>query len=125
MAKFYEVAYQPPSGVAANQALGQPQQQQQYAPPVQGPPVQQQPVYQQPVQQPVQQQGGYYAEVPPIGQLMAQPPVAQEQHAYTAPPVQQAAPVQAAPAAGPADLSSLPPEAQALVQRMLAAQQAG
>ena len=117
LAKFYEVTYQPPSAAAANAALGQAtpsayvQQAQQYQQPMQQPLPQQQPVQQQP-------QGGYYADVPPIGQLMGQPAPVQQQQ-----PVQE--PAAAPVAAGGTDLASLPPEAQALVQRMLAAQQAG
>ena len=115
LAKFYEVTYQPPSAAAANAALGQAtpsayvQQAQQYQQPMQQPLPQQQPVQQQP-------QGGYYADVPPIGQLMGQPAPVQQQQ-----PVQE--PAAAPVAAGGTDLASLPPEAQALVQRMLAQQQ--
>jgi hypothetical protein len=87
-AKVYEVTYTPPSVGAANAALG---------------------VQEAPQAAPQQ------AQIPPVGQLMAQTPAA-------APAPAQAA---AAPAAaGAPNLDSLPPEARALVEKMLAGQQA-
>jgi hypothetical protein len=117
-AKIYAVDYTPAAAGAANAALGI-QQQIQQSGYVQGPPVQQQPQYQAPADP-----GGYYAQVPPIGQLMGQTQLGQVQPPVnTAQPVQQ--PVQQAAAApAPQGMGDLNPEAQALVQRMLAQQQA-
>jgi len=105
LAKFYEASYQPPSAAAANQALGVGQQAMAN--------VAQQ--YQQPAQQ-------FVAPAPQIGQGLYDP-----QAQVQIPTVQQ---TMAAPAAQPAaaadatpNLDNLPPEAQALVARMLAAQQ--
>jgi hypothetical protein len=107
-AKVYQVAYQPPAAAGANAALGMQDQ----APA-------QQYVQQQPQQQyvntaalnpPVQQ-----AQIPPVQQMMQQPQAQQ-------------APVEVPAAAGAVagvNMDSLPPEAQAMVQRMLAQQQAG